>query len=62
MFVLEGVIKKLVGNGAAGYADGELGSAMFHQPKNFAIDYNGNIYVADRSNHVIRKISKSGDC
>lgn len=56
------MIKKLVGNGAAGYADGELGSAMFHQPRNFAIDYNGNIYVADRSNHVIRKISKSGDC
>ncbi|KAI5679174.1 hypothetical protein M9H77_10124 [Catharanthus roseus] len=56
----ESVIKKLVGNGAAGYADGELGSAMFHQPRNFAIDYNGNIYVADRSNHVIRKISKSG--
>ena len=55
-------IKKLSGdaNGAAGYKDGDLGSAMFNKLKSFAIDRKNNIYIADKSNHVIRKISKSG--
>ena len=55
-------IKKLSGdaNGEAGYKDGDLGSAMFNKPKSFAIDKKNNIYIADKSNHVIRKISKSG--
>nr|DAD30989.1 TPA_asm: hypothetical protein HUJ06_009840 [Nelumbo nucifera] len=33
---------------------------MFSHPRSFAVDLKGNIYVADRSNHAIRKISKSG--
>ncbi|XP_076889772.1 uncharacterized protein LOC143540659 [Bidens hawaiensis] len=55
-------IKKLSGNdkGNAGYKDGELGSAEFNKPKSFAVDKKNNIYIADQSNHVIRKISKSG--
>ncbi|GKD76411.1 hypothetical protein Tco_1339032, partial [Tanacetum coccineum] len=55
-------IKKLSGNtdGEAGYNDGDLGSAKFNKPKSFAIDRKNNIYIADKSNHVIRKISKSG--
>nr|GEW08007.1 putative NHL domain-containing protein [Tanacetum cinerariifolium] len=55
-------IKKLSGsaNGEAGYKDGDLGSAEFNKPKSFAIDRKNNIYIADKSNHVIRKISKSG--
>lgn len=53
-------IKKLSGNGDAGYKDGDLGSAMFNKPKSFALDSKNNIYVADKTNHVIRKISKSG--
>nr|GEX27904.1 transposase, mutator type [Tanacetum cinerariifolium] len=54
-------IKKLSGsaNGEAGYKDGDLGSAEFNKPKSFAIDRKNNIYIADKSNHVIRKISKS---
>ncbi|KAL8269074.1 hypothetical protein R6Q59_002872 [Mikania micrantha] len=55
-------IKKLSGNanGNAGYKDGDLESAEFNKPKNFALDKKNNIYIADKSNHVIRKISKSG--
>ncbi|KAK9050955.1 hypothetical protein SSX86_027580 [Deinandra increscens subsp. villosa] len=55
-------IKKLSGNvnGDAGYKDGDLGSAEFNKPKNFALDKKNNIYIADKSNRVIRKISKSG--
>ncbi|KAK1425849.1 hypothetical protein QVD17_21210 [Tagetes erecta] len=53
-------IKKLSGNGDAGYKDGDLGSAEFNNPKHFAVDKKNNIYVADKGNNVIRKISKSG--
>ncbi|XP_071706472.1 uncharacterized protein [Rutidosis leptorrhynchoides] len=53
-------IKKLSGNGVAGYKDGDLESAMFNKPKSFALDSKNNIYIADKTNHVIRKISKSG--
>ncbi|CAI9092869.1 OLC1v1028214C1 [Oldenlandia corymbosa var. corymbosa] len=54
------VIKKLAGNGVAGYADGDLGSAIFNKPNSFAVDYKGNLYVADKLNHIIRKISQTG--
>lgn len=53
-------IKELSGNGVAGYKDGDLASAMFNKPKSFALDRKNNIYIADKTNHVIRKISKSG--
>lgn len=55
-------IKKLAGNakGDAGYKDGDLGTAEFNKPKNFAVDKKNNIYIADKGNHVIRKMSKSG--
>ncbi|XP_076928167.1 uncharacterized protein LOC143592033 isoform X2 [Bidens hawaiensis] len=55
-------INKLSGNdkGNAGYKDGDLGSAEFNKPKSFTVDKKNNIYIADKSNHVIRKISKSG--
>ncbi|KAG9152040.1 hypothetical protein Leryth_002291 [Lithospermum erythrorhizon] len=56
----ESTIKKLTGNTAADYVDGELGSAKFNKPKSFAVDYRGNIYVADKGNHAIRKITRSG--
>lgn len=59
---VEEVIQKIAGNGVAGYADGELGSAMFNKPKSFAVDFKGNLYVADKFNYTIRKISKSGVC
>ncbi|XP_051121958.1 uncharacterized protein LOC127245247 isoform X2 [Andrographis paniculata] len=53
-------IERLAGNGKPGYADGDLGSATFNKPKSFAIDFGGNVYVADQANHAIRKITKSG--
>ncbi|XP_022878214.1 uncharacterized protein LOC111396134 isoform X2 [Olea europaea var. sylvestris] len=54
------LIKRLAGNGQCGYADGDVGSAMFNKPKSFAVDYRGNVYVADQTNFAIRKITKSG--
>jgi hypothetical protein len=52
-------IKRLSGDGV-GFSDGDLATAMFDKPKSFAVDLKGNVYVADRGNFAIRKISKSG--
>lgn len=58
--ISETVIKRLAGNIVYGYVDGDLTSAKFNKPKSFAVDLNGNVYVADPRNHAIRKITKSG--
>ncbi|KAK4402817.1 hypothetical protein Sango_1022400 [Sesamum angolense] len=53
-------IQRLAGNGEHSYTDGELGLARFNKPRSFAVDFGGNVYVADQRNHAIRKITKSG--
>ncbi|KAK4429858.1 hypothetical protein Salat_1286500 [Sesamum alatum] len=53
-------IQRLAGNGEHSYSDGDLALARFNKPRSFAVDFNGNIYVADHRNHAIRKITKSG--
>ena len=45
----------------AGYgADGPAGMARFLAPQGVAVDQEGNAFVADTSNHSIRKISRDG--
>ncbi len=44
-----------------GLRDGPAAQALFHYPGGVACDASGNRYVADTSNHVIRKISPSGE-
>lgn len=60
LIIVESVVKRLAGDGVQGYSDGEPGSARFDKPRSFAVDMKGNIYVADKSNHVIRKITNLG--
>ncbi|WP_299434567.1 cadherin domain-containing protein [uncultured Aquimarina sp.] len=43
--------------GTNGFVDGDLTDARFASPSGLAIATDGTIYIADRGNHVIRKIS-----
>lgn len=47
-------------NGTLGFANGPLASALFYGPKGFAFDAQGNTYVADMGNSIIRKITPGG--
>jgi DNA-binding beta-propeller fold protein YncE len=53
-----GVITTIAGNGTAGYAGdgGPAVAAAFNEPYGIAVDRGGNIYVADRHNHCVRRI------
>jgi sugar lactone lactonase YvrE len=55
------VVSTLAGSGAAGYADGTGTAAQFDSPGGMAMDGTGNVYVADRYNERIRKITPGGE-
>jgi PKD repeat protein len=42
------------------YADGTNGAALFNGPENLTVDNQGNLYVADSDNSVIRKVTPVG--
>src|SRR5438094_8027898 len=52
--------RTLGGNGKDGKADGVGAAASFNQPIAVAVDRSGNVYVADRDNHLIRLVDPSG--
>ncbi|RED56233.1 stalk domain-containing protein [Cohnella lupini] len=53
-------VTTLAGNGNLGSADGVGGKATFYSPSDVAVDAQGNVYVADTLNNVIRKITADG--
>ena len=56
-----GVVTTFAGTaGVSGAVDGPGASARFNTPSGVAVDAAGNVYVADRSNNVIRKITPAG--
>ena len=57
-----GIITTLVGNGSLGYSgDGNVATnAMLDFPSSVALDNLGNLFVADLSNHRIRKVYQYG--
>ncbi len=53
-------VTTLAGSGSYGYADGTGTAASFNLPHGVAVDGSGNVYVADRNNNLIRKITSAG--
>lgn len=56
----DGAVATVAGSGKAGFADGPVDAAQFNEPIAVAVDRTGIIYVADRNNHRIRKITPDG--
>lgn len=49
------------GCGKHGYEDGEGEKAMFNRPWGITVNQEtGDVFVADRNNHIIRKITPQG--
>lgn len=55
-----GIVSTFAGSGVAGFLDGTGTTAKFYYPAGMAIDASDNLYIADYSNHRIRKITPSG--
>ena len=55
-----GTVTTIAGTGVSGYQDGPGASAQFRNPNYLVLDTSNNIYLADKDNCVIRKITPSG--
>ena len=57
-----GVLTVVAGNGFAGYSGdgGPATSASLFSPSDVAVDSAGNLFIADRDNHLIRKVGADG--
>ena len=54
-------IYTVAGNGTAGFSgdNGPATNAQLHGPYGVAVDSNGNLYISDPGNNVVRKVSSS---
>ncbi len=48
------------GSGSCGFADGTGAAAAFCSPRGIHADSSGNVFVADNSNHAVRRIAPDG--
>ena len=57
-----GIITTFAGTGTAGFSgdDGSATAAQLSSPRGVAVDGSGNLYIADNSNHRIRKVDTAG--
>jgi serine/threonine protein kinase, bacterial len=54
-------VTTIAGNAVRGFQEGNAATAEFNNPGGIAIDKDGNLYIADRGNFRIRKITPAGD-
>lgn len=54
-----GLVTTLAGS-TLGFADGQGAAAQFSSPHDVAVDADGNVYVADKNNHRVRRITPGG--
>lgn len=57
----DGTTTTIAGNGTCGSADGRGAAARFCRPRGIALDRDGNLWVADTGNHMLRRIDASGN-
>ncbi|WOO34722.1 leucine-rich repeat protein [Anaerocolumna sp. AGMB13020] len=58
----EGIITTVAGNGNPGYAGdgGSAKAAELNDPRGIVLDSQGNLYIADSKNYVVRKVTADG--
>jgi len=56
-----GEVSTLAGSGSPGNSNGNTTSATFNAPQNLTVDIDGNVYVTDMGNNLIRKVTSAGD-
>lgn len=56
-----GVVQEHAGNGEAGEQDGIGDKARFRNPAGLSLGSDGQLYLADSGNHVLRQISANGE-
>ena len=58
----DGIITTVAGNGEAGYSGdgGPAISATLNFPAGLCVDNDGNLFVADRNNHRVRRVDREG--
>src|SRR6185503_14711374 len=59
-----GLIKTVAGTGESGWtSDGaEALAACLNEPKGLTLDAEGNLFIADSENHVVRRIDRKTRC
>jgi hypothetical protein len=58
----EGIISNYAGNGNKGYSgdNGPASAATLNEPMGIALDGEGNLYIADEHNNVVRMVTAKG--
>jgi DNA-binding beta-propeller fold protein YncE len=55
-----GYVTTIAGDGQPAFNDGQGLIASFYNPYGIAVDSNGNLFIADTENNMIRKINSTG--
>ena len=54
-------VTTIIGGNIRGFMDGTLSNALFNEATDVAVDKDGNVFMVDRKNRRIRKVTPSGE-